>query len=121
MHIYYRKKIIVEKFTKESENNPISYSLSFFVCIHLCFYVHIKKKPNVAQICGLPRWHSSENLPVNAGDAGVVGSTPELGRFPGEGNATHSSFLAWRIPWTEEPGAAVHEQRVGCKESDMTE
>ena len=71
MHIYYRKKIIVEKFTKESENNPVSYYLSFFVCIHLCFYVHIKKKPNVAQICGLLRWHSSENLPVSAGDAGV--------------------------------------------------
>ena len=27
--------------------------------------------------------------------------------------ATHSSILAWRIPWTEEPG--------GCKELDMTE
>ena len=26
------------------------------------------------------------------------------GRSPGEGNATHSSILAWRIPWTEEPG-----------------
>ena len=22
----------------------------------------------------------------------------------GEGNGTHSSTLAWRIPWTEEPG-----------------
>ena len=22
----------------------------------------------------------------------------------GEGNANHSSILAWRIPWTEEPG-----------------
>ena len=22
-----------------------------------------------------------------------------------EGMATHSSFLAWRIPWTEEPGS----------------
>ena len=28
-----------------------------------------------------------------------------------KGMATHSSILAWRIPWTEEPGA----------ESDMTE
>ena len=26
-----------------------------------------------------------------------------------EGMATHSSILAWRIPWTEEPGGApVH-------------
>ena len=23
---------------------------------------------------------------------------------PGEGNGYHSSILAWRIPWTEEPG-----------------
>ena len=23
---------------------------------------------------------------------------------PEEGMATHSSLLAWRIPWTEEPG-----------------
>ena len=28
-----------------------------------------------------------------------------------EGMATHSRILAWRIPWTEEPGrpATVHE------------
>ena len=24
--------------------------------------------------------------------------------YIGEGNATHSSILAWEIPWTEEPG-----------------
>ena len=29
---------------------------------------------------------------------------PGLGRSPGEENATHSSILAWEIPWTEEPG-----------------
>ena len=26
-----------------------------------------------------------------------------LGRSPGAGNGTHSSILAWKIPWTEEP------------------
>ena len=31
--------------------------------------------------------------------------------------ATHSSILAWRIPWTEEPGGL---QSVGRKESDTT-
>ena len=31
---------------------------------------------------------------------------------------THSSILAWRIPWTEEPGGL---QSVGRKESDTTE
>ena len=35
-----------------------------------------------------------------------------------KGMATHSSILAWRIPWTEEPGGL---QSVGCKELDTTE
>ena len=30
-----------------------------------------------------------------------------------EGRATHSSILAWRIPWTEEPGGpSMGSQRV---------
>ena len=32
--------------------------------------------------------------------------------------ATHSSILAWEIPWTEEPGQL---QSMGHKESDTTE
>ena len=32
--------------------------------------------------------------------------------------ATHSSILAWKIPWTEEPGRL---QSVGCKELGMIE
>ena len=35
-----------------------------------------------------------------------------------EGMATHSSVLAWRIPWTEGPGGL---QSMGRKESDMPE
>ena len=31
---------------------------------------------------------------------------------------THSSILAWRIPWTEEPGRL---QSMGLQESDTTE
>ena len=33
----------------------------------------------------------------------------------GKGKATHSSILAWRIPWTEEPGKlqSMEFQRVG--------
>ena len=31
--------------------------------------------------------------------------------------ATHSSILAWEIPWTEEPGGL---QSTGSKESDTT-
>ena len=32
--------------------------------------------------------------------------------------ATHSSILAWRIPWTEEPGGL---QLIGLQKSDITE
>ena len=35
-----------------------------------------------------------------------------------KGVATHSSILAWRIPWTEEPGGL---QSMGHKESDTAE
>ena len=38
-----------------------------------------------------------------------------MGRPPVEGMVTHSSILAWRIPWTEEPGGlqSMGMQRVG--------
>ena len=45
-----------------------------------------------------------KNLPANAGD--LRDRVQSLGwEDPLEkGMATHSSILAWRIPWTEEPG-----------------
>ena len=35
--------------------------------------------------------------------------------------ATHSSVLAWEIPWTEEPGGpqSIGSQRVGHEQSDL--
>ena len=35
-------------------------------------------------------------------NAGAVSLIPGLGRSPGEGMPTHSSILAWRIPWMKE-------------------
>ena len=35
---------------------------------------------------------------------------------PEKGMATHSSVLAWKIPWTEEPGGL---QSMGCKKLDI--
>ena len=46
-----------------------------------------------------------KNPSANAGDSRDTGSIPELGRSPGEGKATHPSILAWKISWTEKPGA----------------
>ena len=55
-------------------------------------------------------------LPPSAEDTGDTGSNPGLGRYPGGGRGnTHSSTIAWRIPWTEEPGGlqSTGLQRVG--------
>ena len=47
-----------------------------------------------------------------------LGLIPGLGRSLEKGTATHSSILAWEIPWTEEPGRL---QSMGSQESDTTE
>ena len=56
-----------------------------------------------------------KNLPANAGD--IETWVQSLGREDPleKGMATHSSILAWRIPWTEEPDGlqSVGSQRVG--------
>ena len=46
-------------------------------------------------ILGLPCGSAGKESACNAGD---------LGSIPGLGKATHSSILAWRIPWKQEPG-----------------
>ena len=45
-----------------------------------------------------------KNPPANSGD--VIDTVQSLGGEDPleEGMAVHSSVLAWRIPWTEEPG-----------------
>ena len=43
---------------------------------------------------------------------------PRSGRSLEKGMAPYSNILAWRIPWTEEPGGL---QSTGSKESDTTE
>ena len=59
-----------------------------------------------------------KNPPANAED------TRDADPFPGsedpleEGMATHSSILAWRIPWTWEPGGL---QSLGPKKLAVTE
>jgi len=41
---------------------------------------------------------------ANARDIRDASSIPGWGRSPGGRQATHSSILAWRIPWTGESG-----------------
>ena len=93
---------------KASGSQYLKYLLSFSLRKHLLTH-------SLDQ--GFPGGSDGRESACNAGD---LGSIPALGRPPGEGNGTHSSVLAWKIPWTEEPvvwRATVH----GVAESDTTE
>ena len=49
-----------------------------------------------------------KNQPANARDIRDAGLIPGLEDPLEESMATHSSILAWEVPWTEEPGDAQH-------------
>jgi len=60
---------------------------------------------------GLPKWLSGKESVCIVGDQSLIpGQEDSLEA----GMATHSSILAWRIPWTEEPGGlqSMELQRV---------
>ena len=63
-----------------------------------------------------------KNLPAKAGETKKHTFDPWVGKIPlEEGMATHSSILAWRIPWTEEPGGlqSIEPHRVRHDWSDL--
>ena len=59
-----------------------------------------------------------KSLLADTGDTGDKVSMLEWEDPLEEGMTTHSSILAWRIPWTEESGGL---QSMGHKESDTNE
>ena len=69
---------------------------------------------------GFPGGSSSEEppLPLQGADSMQVLSLGQEDPLE-EGRATHSTILAWRIPWTEEPGRG--HSPLSLKELDMTE
>ena len=76
------------------------------VCLYVCIYVYTWASQAVLVV---------KNLPANAGD--IEMQVQSLGQEDPlkEETATHSSILAWRIPWTEEPGGlqSIESQRIG--------
>ena len=56
---------------------------------------------------GFPGGSVVKSPPASAGDVDLI---RESGRSPGEEMATHSSILAWEIPWIEEPGGLVSDR-----------
>ena len=79
--------------------------------IFFCFYSYYLY--NYRSFMRVPGGASGKELTCHCrGGERQVGS---LGREDPleEGMATHSSILAWRISWTEEPGSSLGLQRVG--------
>ena len=76
--------------------------------------------PSVCLSLGFPGGPNDKRPSCNAGDSRDAGSI--LGREDPleEAMATHSSILAWRIPWTEEPGRQWSKRHWVVKESDTT-
>ena len=66
-------------------------------------------------ILGFPDGSDSKESACKAGDPGSI---PGSGRSSEKEMATHSSILAWEIPWTEEPGGL---QSMDHKELDIIE
>ena len=64
-----------------------------------------------ATVRGFPGGSVVKNPPANAGDACLI---PGSGRSPEKEISTHSSILAWEIPWTEKPGRL---QSMGSQKS----
>ena len=60
---------------------------------------------------GFPGGSVVKNLPVNAGDMGLI---PGLGRSPEEGNGNLLQYSSWKIPWTGKTGRlwSMGSQRV---------
>ena len=88
-----------------------SIKLSFEgVPVYLCGF-----QSQIRQSSGFSHSSVGKELACNAGD---LGSIPESGRSPGEGNGNPLQYSSWRIPWTEEPGGL---QSMGSQELDTTE
>ena len=105
----YLKEVFVETPSRASPWNdePPQLRLSaccacyFFVFIADCYHVFISVITSLIFLGspknrGLPRWLGGKNPLANSGDEGSI---PGSGRSPREGNVTHSSILAWEIPW----------------------
>ena len=78
-----------------------------------CISINLEKNTYEARgALGLPGCSVNKESAYNAVNPGsILGWADPLEK----GMATHSSILAWRIPWTEEPGElqSMGLQRVG--------
>ena len=74
-------------------------------------YIYIPDIDTEKDFMGFPGGSDGKETACNAGDTGLI---PGQGRSPGEENDYPPRILAWRTPWTEEPGRlqSMGSQRV---------
>ena len=77
----------VEDTIKLVFHHPPNFPKSTLFC-HFVLFIYLSG--------GFPGASNGKEVACNARD---LGSTPGLGRSPGEGNGTYSSILAGEIPW----------------------
>ena len=100
-------------------NMSLYSNIPFYTCRKI--YQHFLSVGHLDYFCtfmGFLGGSESKESAYNAGDWVLC-----LGRkdFLEKGRATHSSILAWRIPWTEEPGGLQSVHRVTESQTQLTD
>ena len=71
---------------------------TIYITIHIYSYIYVRYTYHIYilyLVINFPDSSVGKESACNAGDLGLI---PGLGSSPGEGKATHSSILVWRIP-----------------------
>ena len=71
--------------------------MSLLIGAKTAFSRLVKYQSRLNALLGFPCGSAGKESACNVGD---LGSIPGLGRSLEKGKATHSSIVAWRIPWT---------------------
>ena len=115
--IYYPKKNFLKLDENSSWNDKkfiphyvyFDHIITFFqICKQMCAYIRICHPINLCVY--FPQFKTFQvalvmkNLAANAGDTRDAISVPGLGRSSTVGNGNPLQYLAWKIPWAEEPG-----------------
>ena len=102
MRLTYATKKFRKQDSHRTNREPKKITL-FLNTLHFCIFVFLRDFPIAQKVKNLPAIQETHVLSLGW-------------EYPLEkGMATHSGFLIWRIPWTEEPGGlqSMGSQRVG--------
>ena len=96
LSMIYRMSVFLQKYINMCIYTCIC--VCIYICMYMCIYIYIYI---YIYICiGFPSSPAVKNLPeMQETQVQSLGWKDPLE----EGMATHSSILAWRIPWTEKP------------------